>query len=296
MLGLELLDDGALAVAVDDEGKIHARALVENTDDLAVAADAALVRVGTVSGASEALGIAAFHHDSPAVAAAVKSLAQRYSGPFVHAGATPSGVAAMVAEAWIGAARPEQDVVFFAADRHTIGGILRNGVPYTGTRGRAAMVAWLALNPVEREDYRKTGCLEAEAGAAGVVRRLVWRIKSGDRSRIQDAVKDDFSQITADMVLKAARDGDGVSFSVVRDTAKYLGMAAANLVVVADPGMLVLGGIIATAPDLLLEPVRTEIARRLPKPMMDALNVVPATLGNDAAALGAARLAAPALQ
>jgi glucokinase len=296
MLGLELLDDGALAIALDDHGEVVARALIEGTDDLAVAADAALARVGTASGAAEPLGIAAFHHDSPAVAAAIASLANRYSGPFVQAGATPSGVAAMVAEAWIGAAKHEQNVVFFAAERHAIGGILRNGVPVTGARGRAAMVAWLALNPVEREDYRKTGCLEAEAAAAGIVRRLIWRIKSGDRSRIQDVVKDDFSQITSDQVLRAARDGDGVSFSVVRDTAKYLGMAAANLVVVADPDMLVLGGIIASVPDLLLEAVRTEIARRLPKPMMESLTIVPATLGGDAAALGAARLAAPALQ
>ncbi len=296
MIGLELLDDGALAIAVNDRGDVEERALVEGTDDLAVAADAALARVGTPSRRAPSLGITAYHHDSPAVAAALASLSQRFAGPFIHAGATPSGVAAVMAEAWVGAAKHEQDVVFFAADRHTIGGILLNGVPVTGTRGRAANVAWLALNPVEREDYRKTGCLEAEAGAAGIVRRLIWRIKSGDRSRIQDVVKDNFSLITSDQVLKAARDGDGVSFSVVRDTAKYLGMAAANLVVMADPMMLVLGGIVATAPDLLLEPVLTEIARRLPKAMMEALTIVPATLGNDAAAIGAARLAAAALQ
>ena len=77
-------------------------------------------------------------------------------------------------------------------------------------------------------------------------------------------------------MLNAARDGDGVSISVMRDTAKYLGMAAANLVIVADPEMLVLGGIMATAADLLLEPVRTELARRLPRRTMDALAIAPA--------------------
>ena len=87
-----------------------------------------------------------------------------------------------------------------------------------------------------------------------------------------------------------------MSISVVRDTAKYLGMAAANLVVVADPEMLVLGGIMASAADLLIEPLRAEIARRLPRPMMDALAIATAALGADAAAIGAARLAAAALQ
>jgi hypothetical protein len=48
----------------------------------------------------------------------------------------------------------------------------------------------------------------------------------------------------------------------------------------------------ASAADLLLEPVRVEIARRLPRAMMDALKIVPATLDAEAAAIGAARLAA----
>jgi glucokinase len=164
-------------------------------------------------------------------------------------------------------------------------------VPIVGARGRAGSVAWLALNPVEREDYRKVGCLEAEVAGPGIVRRLIWRIKAGDRSQVQDLVGNDLSAITVQHILDAARQQDGVAISVVRDTAKYLGMAAANLVVVADPEVLVLGGIMATATDLLLDSVRSEMSRRLPRVMMEPLIVVPSTLGNDAAAVGAARLA-----
>lgn len=160
-----------------------------------------------------------------------------------------------------------------------------------GAGGRAASAAWLALNPVEREDYRKGGCLEAEVAASGIVRRLIWRIKAGDRSRVQDLVSGDLAAVTLNHVLDAAREGDGVSISVMRDTAKYLGMAAANLVVVVDPEILVLGGIMSSAADLLLEPVRTEVSRRLPPAMMEALTIAPGTLGADAAAIGAARLA-----
>jgi glucokinase len=112
---------------------------------------------------------------------------------------------------------------------------------------------------------------------------------------VQDTVKEDLSAITLQHVLDGARAGDGVSISVVRDTAKYLGMAAANLVVVADPETLVLGGIMASAADLLLDPLKVEIGRRLPKPVMETLAIETATLGNEAAAIGAARLAAAAL-
>ena len=296
MLGLDLQDTCAVAVLVDDPGHVQARAVVEASSDLTAAARAALDAAATGSPDAARLGVAAVNPDSPAIAAVLAVLADRFHGPFVQDGATPSGTAAAVAEAWVGAARSVQDAVFFAMDQHTTGGIIRNGLAMTGTHGRAGSVAWLSLNPVEREDYRKSGCLEAETAAAGIVRRLIWRVKAGDRSRVQEAVNDDFSAITLAHILEAARNNDGVAFSVVRDTAKYLGMAAANLVVITDPQMLVLGGIMASAADLFLEPMRTEIGRRLPKAMMDALAIVPAALGADGPAIGAARLAATALQ
>jgi glucokinase len=294
MIGLDLDETRALAVAVDDEGRVVARAQLDAAGDLGAAAGRAIDELQTPGNATgpSILGVAAFNPESAAIAAVVAQLTPRFA---LRNGIVQSGTAAAAAESWIGAARGVKDVVFFAVSQHTTGGIVRDGVALSGARGRAATVAWLSLNPVEREDYRKTGCLEAEVAAAGIVRRIIWRIKAGDRSRVMDAVKDDFAAITADQVLEAARAGDGVSISVVRDTAKYLGMAAANLVVVADPEMLVLGGIMASAADLLLEPIRTEVARRLPKAMMDALRIETATLGPDAAAIGAARLVTAAL-
>jgi predicted NBD/HSP70 family sugar kinase len=109
---------------------------------------------------------------------------------------------------------------------------------------------------------------------------------------VQDRVNGELPAITMDLVLEAARDKDGVSISVMRDTAKYLGMAAANLVVMADPATLVLGGVMASARDLLLEPIVWELRRRLPGPIMEALAIATATLGDDAPAIGAARHAA----
>jgi glucokinase len=152
-------------------------------------------------------------------------------------------------------------------------------------------VAWLALNPVEREDYRRRGGLEAEVAAAGIVRRLVWRIKSGDRSRVADKVNGDLAQLTAADVFRAARDGDGVCVSVVRDTARYVGMAVANLAAVVDPQCIVLGGTLATAGDLMLDAIRAECARRLSPAHGERVNIVLSTLGEEAGAIGAARAA-----
>ncbi|MCU1383866.1 MAG: glucokinase [Acidobacteria bacterium] len=297
MIGVELDEARVCVVGVDDQGQVLARASADAGADLGAAAAKALDDVQRAMPAPlpGVIGVAVANPESASTAAVVSQLALRFGGSVSANRAVLSGTAAAAAEAWVGAARGVKDVVFFAVDQHTTGGIVRDGAAMTGARGRAGLMAWLSLNPVEREDYRKIGCLEAEVAAAGIVRRMIWRIKAGDRSRVQDVIKDDFSAMTAQHVLDAARNGDGVSISVVRDTAKYLGMAAANLVVIADPEMLVLGGIMASAADLLIDPIRTEIARRLPKVMMDALKIETATLGADAAAIGAAHLVTAAL-
>jgi glucokinase len=227
-------------------------------------------------------------------AATLDALA-RHPGFAVAGPTAASGTAAVAAEAWSGAARGAKHVVFFGSGGHVSAGILRDGVPLTGS-GHAPAVAWLALNPVERDDYRRIGCLEAEVATAGIVRRLIWRVKAGDRSRVEDIVGGELSAITLDHILSAARDGDGVAISVMRDTAKYLGMAAANLAAIANPEVIVLGGIMTWAADLLFEPVRTEIGRRLPADVLQALTIAPAAFGAEGPALGAARLATVALR
>ncbi len=291
MVGVDIRGGEVAALAIDDDGAVTARAAVERRDgaSLASAITSAVEGVTPASGGPTALGIAALEADVAASSLVLESLASRYAALFPQRAVTGPGTAAAVAESWIGAARGTADVVYFGVDAHTSAGFVRGGRAVTGAHGREPVVGWLALNPVEREDYRKSGCLEAEVAAAGIVRRLIWRIKAGDRSRVQDQVNGELTAITSELVLAAARDKDGVSISVMRDTAKYLGMAAANLVVMTDPETLVLGGLMASARDLLLEPILWELGRRLPGPMMEALKISTATLGADAPAIGAAR-------
>jgi glucokinase len=201
------------------------------------------------------------------------------------------GTAVALGEQWSGAARDATHVVALTATDCVHAGIVINGRAFEGAHGVAGAAGWLALNPVEREDYRKNGCLEAEIGAAGIVRRLVWRLKAGDTSRVLDRAGGKMSAIAVAHIFDAAREGDGVAISVVRDTARYVGMAIGNLVAVVDPDVVVLGGLIADAADLLVEPARAEAARRMPASVAGVVRIVPGTLGGDAAALGAARAA-----
>src|SRR5262249_62012452 len=174
MLGLELRDTAVVAVLVDDGGSVRKRA--QSDGDPAVAAVTALERVADGPGATGPVGITAVHFDTPALARVLPALSARFPDLAQQDNVIGSGTAAVIAEAWIGAAQGVRDVAYFAVAEHAIAGMIREGRPVTGAHGRAPAVGWLSLNPVEREDYRKAGCVEAEVAAAGIVRRLIWRI------------------------------------------------------------------------------------------------------------------------
>jgi predicted NBD/HSP70 family sugar kinase len=280
-LGLDLSSSTARAIVVDERGVELARA----SDDDPVLAIRAVLNGRTLEGAGIAIAEPVDDEPGGVPDAVMGALAGLNTRTLSH------GPAVALGEQWTGAAREASHVVALSAADSIDAGIVVDGKLFGGAHGLAGAARWLALNPVEREDYRKLGCLEAEVGSPGIVRRLVWRIKSGDRSRALALAGGNLAAITAAHVFEAARDGDGVAISVVRDTAKYIGMAIANLVAIVDPQIVVLGGGIAEAGDLLLDPTRHELARRISPAAAEHVEVVPAALGAAAAAVGAARAA-----
>jgi glucokinase len=285
ILGIEVRDGSVAVVTADDNGTPVGRSTQPGAT-----ASAAVDAVRAVANGPSLVGVAVRDPADPAIAdvvAAAAGAAGSRKAPRV----ITTGTAVALGEQWRGAARDAGIVVALTAGNCVHAGIVAAGRPFEGAHGLAGAAGWLALNPVEREDYRKIGCLEAEIGAAGIVRRLIWRLKSGDRSRALDRADGNMSALTVVHIFDAARDGDGVSISVVRDTARYIGMAIGNLVAVVDPDVVVLGGLIAEFEDLLVEPSRSEAARRMSSTVANAVRIVPGELGDDAAAYGAARAA-----
>lgn len=283
LLGVEVAPDWTLGALMTPAGEIVRRLDVCESlaETLAAARDTAH---GPISHAA----VTAAEHESPEAAAAIDEVSRALSSAALVRTVLPSGIALALADTACGVAQGARHVVAFAIRDRPVAGFLLDGKTWTGAHGLAGSVAWLALNPVEREDYRRSGCLQAEAGPSGMVRRLVWRVKSGDRSRVVDRVKGDFARIGVEDVLLGAREGDGVAISVIRDTVKYLGMAVANLVTIIDPEVVVLGGVIEADADLLLEPLRLECVRRVPPPLAAQVRIELSQLGAHGPAVGAA--------
>ena len=107
----------------------------------------------------------------------------------------------------------------------------------------------------------------------------------GLRDRAGGAVE----SITGPMITVAAMDGDAFAIKQIAALGKWLGEGIASLAAVLDPGVVVIGGGVAEAGDLLLDPTREHFRANLTgRGHRSELAIRPAQLGNDAGLIGAA--------
>lgn len=130
------------------------------------------------------------------------------------------------------------------------------------------------------------GCLEAYAGASGIIARL--REVAPQSSLLQS---NDQERIIADIV-EAARNGELSAIGVLIDTARYLGAGIANLINLFNPQVIVLGGWVGLEiGEYILPELRQFVARYALKQSFSDTKIELSHLGHDAVAMGAAALA-----
>ena len=134
----------------------------------------------------------------------------------------------------------------------------------------------------------RQGCLEAYVGTAGILRRLERKLASDTPSSLRNP---DTGSITPKQISLAAKEGDTLAADVLAETGYWLGIglsAAANLL---NLERAVIGGGIAGAGDLILDPARDSFSRQALSVSAESMTIVPAALGNSAGLIGAATLA-----
>ena len=98
-------------------------------------------------------------------------------------------------------------------------------------------------------------------------------------------------QITGPLVTELAHDGDEAARAAVVVLGRHLGVGMTSLVNVFNPEVIVVGGGLVAAGDLLLAPAREVVAERALVPARDQVRIVPARFGDESGMLGAAALA-----
>jgi predicted NBD/HSP70 family sugar kinase len=181
-----------------------------------------------------------------------------------------------LAEAAFGAGRDAGDLVYLKVSSGIGAGLILNGRLYRGSGGLAGELGHVLVDPdgiVCRCGNR--GCLETVAGTGALVDLL-------RRSHGED--------LTVEAMLDAARTGDAGCRRVIQDAGRALGQVVATLFNVLNPELVVMGGHLARAGDLLLDGVRESVARAaLPEASRHA-EVVAGVLGDRAQVLGALAL------
>jgi glucokinase len=200
-------------------------------------------------------------------------------------------VRAMTLAEWtLGAGVGVKNLICIAVGTGIGGGIVLDGKLYFGSEGLAGEIGHQTIEPDgPRCTCGNHGCLEALASGANIAFQAIRIVKQGATTIIRDLVENDLNRITPMVVAEAARSGDQMALDIWEREAYYLGMGLANLVVIFNPEMIILGGGIAEASDLLIEGVQETLRDRvLLGHDLKRLRIVPCKLKNLSGAIGAA--------
>jgi glucokinase len=202
------------------------------------------------------------------------------------------------AAAWgeyrFGAGQDTDDLLFVTIGTGVGGGIIHRGMLFRGGFGAAAEVGHLRVVPDGRPcGCGQRGCFEQYGSGRALVRDAGERVEADDpRAAPLLAVAGDAAAITGPMVTDLARQGDPMCVDLLQGVGRWVGEGIATLAAVLDPSVIAIGGGVADAGDLLLDPVREAFEQHLPaREHRRIAEVRLAALGNDAGIIGAADLA-----
>lgn len=169
------------------------------------------------------------------------------------------------------------------------GGLVLDRKLWLGESGMAGEIGHIVVEPSGLKcSCGRYGCLESYASGTGIVRRTIIALKKGRKTSLIDRVEGDYRSITPKIVFEEAMAGDCLCIDIMGEAGRYLGIAVASMINILDIKRFVVGGRVANAGDLILEPARKEIMKRSIRPSAREDVIVQAGLGDDAGIIGAA--------
>ena len=209
----------------------------------------------------------------------VRQLAERTGLPVRLAGDV---VCLAMGEHWRGAGQEAEFLLGMVVSTGIGGGLVQGGAPYLGRTGNAGHIGHVVVEPDgPRCACGGQGCVEAVASGPHLVR---WAHEHG-----WDAPPD----ADAKALAEAARCGNPVAVQAFSRGAEAIAVAIVSAAAVCDLDLVVIGGGVANAGEVLFGPLRAALPRYAGLSFLRGLRVVPAELGGDAGLVGAAALFRP---
>lgn len=192
-------------------------------------------------------------------------------------------------EFYYGSGKGKKNVIALTVGTGVGGGIILNGELYRGTTFTAGEIGHMSIDrdgkPCGCGNY---GCLERYVGKEGIIERFEIYRSKGIETSIEKYLEN--GKVTPRAISMAASAGDFLSIEVLKEIGEILGHAIASLVNVLNPEMVIIGGGISNAGDLLMEPVKMGMLKHAYTIPAAAVEIVRAKLGNDAGLVGSASL------
>jgi glucokinase len=202
--------------------------------------------------------------------------------------------AAALAEVVRGVGSGERVVLYIGLGRGIGGGLVVNGHIYHGTTNLAGEIGHLVV----KENGPKCSCggfghLEAIASTRAIVHTMLsLSIEYPDTERaIQRITGSRAESLTVTQVFQLAANGDTIAQKVIQDVQTYLAIALTNIIHIVNPSMIILGGAVAQAGNLLISSLQQQVDVLCLPTARQSFQIVQSSLGADANLVGAVTLA-----
>ncbi len=194
-----------------------------------------------------------------------------------------------------GAGHDVDDLLLVTVGTGVGGGVVLDGELYRGAFGVGAEIGHMRVVPDGILcGCGNKGCFEQYGSGSALVREARIAASGGSllARGLLDRADGDPGKITGPLITAAAQDGDAFAIEQFALVGRWLGEGIASLTAVLDPAVVVIGGGVSEAGDLLLDPIRAAFSSQLTgRGHRPTLEIRKARLGNRAGLIGAADLA-----
>ncbi len=168
------------------------------------------------------------------------------------------------------------------------GGVITDGKLLLGATGLAAELGHMVIDlHGPRCSCGNIGCLEAMASGTALAREAAIIVASRRETSMAAAVGGKPELMTALIVDEAAKAGDPAAVELMEREGMLVGVGVVNCIHSFNPELVVLGGGVTNAGDLLFKPVRATVEARIMRGYRGTFDIVPAALGGEVGGLGA---------
>lgn len=193
-------------------------------------------------------------------------------------------------ESWFGVTSDIANFIILNISNGIGAGIIINNKPYYGVDFSAGEIGHIVVEPDgDKCNCGNYGCLETVASNNNITKKAIKLIKQGVNSSLK-IKHEDINNLTIEDICIAARNGDELSITMLKEAARYIGIGITNLINILNPTAIVVVGEIFENTTHAIETLNEIVKNRGLKLSSENVKIIKSLLGRDVAVVGATTL------